>query len=159
MAIVALLVIVGVGTYSRLPISTGEPFKIAVGNAVLDPRTSLGKDFFDNGFEVKEFKPMDQGNVLEPDDKIGTKQAVVSCTISLDENKDKVYVEGIEEKAVRLSELTMERLTAALGQYTDATEGLGSNDVMDYTWKRKQYSLTVSFNEDGTLYGVKVAYK
>ena len=53
-AIVALLVIVGGGTYSRLPISTGKPFKIAVGNAVLDPRTSHGHDFFDNGFEVKE---------------------------------------------------------------------------------------------------------
>lgn len=191
-AIVALLVIVGVGIYSRLPISTGEPFKIAAGNAVLDPRTSQGKDFFDNGFEVKEFKPMDQGDVLEPDDKIGTKQAVVTCTIRLDgvkmgtavfsrtskygtaagkcsvksitiysndENKDMVYVEGIEEEAVRLSELTMERLTAALGQYTDATEGLGSNDVMDYTWKRKHYSLTVSFNADDTLSGVKVAYK
>lgn len=76
-----------------------------------------------------------------------------------DENKDMVYVEGIEEEAVRLSELTMERLTAALGQYTDATESLGSNDVMDYTWKRKHYSLTVSFNADDTLYGVKVAYK
>lgn len=191
-AIVALLVIIGVGTYSKLPVSTGEPFKIAAGNAVLDPRTSHGHDFFDNGFEVKIFKPMDQGDVLEPDDKIGTKQAVVSCTLSLDgvkmgtavfsrtsdygtaagkcsvksitihandENKDKVYVEGIAEEAVRLSELTMERLTAALGQYTDATEGLGSNDVMDYTWKRKHYSLTVSFNADDTLYAVEVAYK
>lgn len=191
-AIAALLVIVGVGTYSKLPISTGQPFKIAVGAAVLDPRISHGQDFFDNGFEVKEFKPMDQGDVLKPDDKIGTKQPVVSCTVSLDgtkmgtaifsrtskygsaarkckvnsitiyvndENRDRVYVEGIEEEALPASELTMERLTAALGQCTETSEGQGSSEVMDYTWKRKHYSLIVSFERDDTLHAVKAVYE
>lgn len=41
---------------------------------------------------------------------------------------------------MRISDLTMERLTAALGQYTDSAEGLGSNDVKDYTWKRNDYN-------------------
>ena len=192
LAIAALLVMGGIGIYSRLPISTGQPFKFAIGTAVLDPRTAHGQDFFDNGFEVKEFKPMDQGDVLNPDDKIGTKSPVISCNISLDgvklgnvilkrtsdygsaakkckadritihlegDNKDMVRVEGVEEEAVLVSDLTMERLTAALGEYADSGASMGSSDNTDYTWTRKHYSLTVSFKPDDTLNSVEVEYK
>lgn len=192
LAIVALLVMGGIGIYSRLPISTGQPFKFAIGTVVLDPRTARGQDFFDNGFEVKEFKPMDQGDALNPDDKIGTKTPVISCNISLDgvklgnvilkrtsdygsaakkckansitiyledDNKDLVRVEGIEGEPVPVSGLTMERLNAALGEYTDSGASMGSSDNTDYTWKRKHYSLTVSFKPDDTLNSVEVEYK
>lgn len=192
LAIAALLVMGGIGIYSRLPISTGQPFKFAIGTAVLDPRTAHGQDFFDNSFEVKEFKPMDQGDVLNPDDKIGTKSPVISCNISLDgvklgnvilkrtsdygsaakkckadsitihladENRDMVRVEGIEEVPVLASDLTMERLTAALGEYTDSGASMGSSDNTDYTWTRKHYSLTVSFKPDDTLNSVEIKYK
>lgn len=191
-AIAALLVMGGIGIYSRLPISTGQPFKFAIGTAVLDPRTAHGQDFFDNGFEVKEFKPMDQGAVLNPDDKIGTKSPVVSCNISLDgvklgnvilkrtsdhgsaakkckadritihledDNKDMVRVEGIEEEPLLASDLTMERLNAALGECTDSGASMGSSDNTDYTWKRKHYSLTVSFKPDDMLNSVEIKYK
>lgn len=192
LAIAALLVMGGIGIYSRLPISTGQPFKFAIGTAVLDPRTAHGQDFFGNGFEVKEFKPMDQGDVLNPDDKIGTKSPVISCNISLDgvklgnvmlkrtsdygsaakkckadsitihledDNKDMVRVEGIEAEPLLASDLTMERLTAALGECTDSGAGMGSSDNTDYTWKRKHYSLTVSLKPDDTLNSVEIEYK
>lgn len=192
LAIAALLVMGGIGIYSRLHVSTGQPFKFAIGTAVLDPRTAHGQDFFDNGFEVKEFKPMDQGDVLNPDDKIGTKSPVISCNISLDgvklgnlilkrtsdygsaakkckadsitihladENRDMVRVEGIEEEPVLASDLTMERLNAALGEYTDSGASMGSSDNTDYTWKRKHYSLTVSFEPDDTLNSVEIEYR
>lgn len=192
LAIAALLVMGGIGIYSRLPISTGQPFKFAIGTAVLDPRTAHGQDFFDNGFVVKEFKPMDQGDVLNPDDKIGTKMSVISCNISLDgvklgnvmlkrtsdygtaakkckadriviyledDNKDLVRVEGIEQEPVLASDLTMERLTAALGEYTDSGASMGDSDDTDYTWKRKHYSLTVSCEPDDTLKSVEIVYK
>lgn len=192
LGIAALLVIIGVGVYSRLPISTGQPFKIAMGTVVLDARTSHGQDLFDNGFEVKEFKPMDKGHVLQPDDKIGTKSTFVSCNVSLDgvpmgnvylnrtskygsaakkckvgkitvyvkdENKDKVTVEGIEQAPVMVSDLTMERLSAALGDYTDSSESLAGDGIMDYTWKRKHYYLTVSYNTDNTLFAVETEFR
>lgn len=76
-----------------------------------------------------------------------------------DENRDRVYVEGIKEEALPASELTMERLTAALGQCTETSEGQGSSEVMDYTWKRKHYSLIVSFEGDDTLHAVKAVYE
>lgn len=68
-------------------------------------------------------------------------------------------MEGIEAEPLLASDLTMERLTAALGECTDSGASMGSSDNTDYTWKRKHYSLTVSFKPDDTLNSVKIEYK